>query len=221
MRTEDLLERLSADLKPVRRVPHPALSALGWLAVASLAIGVAVALFGLSEPALQRLTRGSLDTAQLAFAGLTSLLAAIAAFQLALPDRSPWWALMPVPTALAWVATMGMDCVQEAQAVGWGEMEAGDAYGCLRFIVGFSVPLTAAFLWLARHAAPMRPATVAVLAGLASATVTNIGLTLVHQSDAALEILVWHGGSALLVVILARAAVPLFRRLAEPALPQG
>lgn len=221
MRTEDLLQRLSADLKPVRRVPHPALSALGWLAVASIAIGIAVALYGLSEPAMQRLARGRVDTAQLVLAGLTSLLAAIAAFQLALPDRSPWWAWLPVPTALGWIATMGLDCVQEAQSVGWGAMQAGSAYPCLRFIVGFSVPLTAAFLWLARHAAPLRPATVAMLAGLASATVTNIGLTLVHRSDAALEILVWHGGSTLLVVLLARAAAPLFQRLGEPALPRG
>lgn len=220
MNTDDLLARLSADLKPVQRVPHPALSALGWLAASTLAVAASVLFFGMADAAVERL-RSPIDLAQLVLAGVTSALSAFAAFQLALPDRSSRWVLLPVPAAILWAATMGLDCVQEIQTIGWGDMRTGVSLDCLKYIVGYSVPLTAAFLWVARHAALMRPTAVAVLAGLASASVTTMGLSLVHHSHAALEVLVWHGGSTLLVVLLARAAAPLFQRLNAPALPGG
>jgi len=218
MRTEDLLERLTADLKPVRRVMHPAVAALGWLAIAVLVITAAVVVFGLRHDIAQRLAHGT-DMAQIILAAMTGMLAAFAAFQLALPDRDERWALLPVPAAALWIATLGFGCLQDAWRLGWEGIRLGTSFGCMGFIVGFSVPLTVAFLWLARHAAPMRPAPVAALGGLAAAAIANIGLTLVHHLDAAIMVLVWHGSSVVLVVLLARAGVPLFRRLTMTTLP--
>lgn len=218
MQTEELLERLTGDLKPVRRVVHPALAALGWLAVAAAVVAIAVAVFGFRHDIAHRLAHG-LDVPQMVLAAITGMLAAFAAFQLALPDRDERWALLPLPAAAAWIATLGFGCLQDVWAMGWAGVRLGTSFGCLRFIIGFGVPLTIAFLCLARHAAPLRPGPVAALGGLAAAAIANIGLTLVHHLDAAIMVLIWHGGSAALVVLLARAAAPLFRRLAAPALP--
>ena len=216
MRTDDLLASLTQDLKPVRRVAHPLAIAAGWLAFAGLVIGLAILVFGLSPDLPRRMARGT-EAAQLILAGITGVLAAIAAFELAMPDRDDRWALLPMPTAALWIATMGFGCLQDIWALGWAGLSAGISLGCLQFIVGFGVPLTATVLWLARHAAPLRPGPVAALGALAAAAVANVGLTMVHPLDAALETLLWHGGSMALVVLLARAATPMFRR----AVPQG
>lgn len=216
MDTDDLLASLTRDLKPVRRVAHPLLTAAGWLAFAGVVIGLAILLFGLSPDLPRRMARGT-EVAQVILAGVTGILAAIAAFELAMPDRDDRWALLPLPAAALWVVTMGFGCLQDVWALGWDGLRTGLSLGCLQFIVGFGVPLTAAVLWLARHAAPLRPGPVAALGALAAAAVANVGLTMVHPLDAALETLLWHGGSVALVVLLARAATPMFRRAA----PQG
>ncbi len=216
-RTDDLLARLTADLKPVRRVAHPAMAALAWLAVAALVISIVVALFGFRHDIAYRLSFG-IDMPQMVFAAMTGALAAFAAFQLALPDRDWRWALLPLPAAALWIATMGFGCLLDFARQGWEGIRLGTSFGCLRFIVGFGVPLTVAFLWLARHAAPLRPGPVAALGGLAAASIASIGLTLVHHLDAAVMVLVWHGGSVALVVLLARLAAPLFARFGASAL---
>lgn len=76
----------------------------------------------------------------------------------------------------------------------------GTGWGCLRFITGLGLPLLGSMLWVLRHAAPIRPAPVALLGGLASAVLCSAGLGLFHHLDAALMALLWHGGAALLVV---------------------
>lgn len=216
-RTDDLLARLTADLRPVRRVAHPAMAVLAWLTIAALVIGVVVALSGFRDDIAHRLAQTT-DLAQMLLAALVGMLAAFAAFQLALPDRDDRWALLPVPAAALWIATLGFGCLEDVARLGWEGLRLGTSFGCLRFIVGFAVPLTAAFLWFARHAAPLRPAPVAALGGLAAAAITSIGLTLVHHLDAAVMVLVWHGGSVALVVLLARLAAPVFARIGAPAL---
>lgn len=76
---------------------------------------------------------------------------------------------------------------------------------CLAFIFGFGLPLSLAIAWLVRSAAPVRPLPVAILSGLAAASLANVGM-MMHPVEAAATVLAWHGlgllatigGSALL-----------------------
>jgi hypothetical protein len=43
---------------------------------------------------------------------LTMVLAAVATFQLSLPDRSPLWGLLPLPPALLWIGASGAGCLR-------------------------------------------------------------------------------------------------------------
>ncbi|HYF09437.1 MAG TPA: NrsF family protein [Acetobacteraceae bacterium] len=219
MRTEDLLNQLTADLKPVRRVAPPALAALGWIAIAVAVVGVAVAVHGLRDDLGSRATHG-LDLPQMGLAGLTGVLAAFAAFQLALPDRDRRWALLPLPAAALWMATVGLGCLGDVLRHGWSGLRLETSFSCTGFILGLGLPLTASFLWFARHAAPLRPGSVAALGGLAAAAIAQTGLMLVHHLDAAILVLVWHGAGVGLVVLLARLGAPLFHRLGAPVLPE-
>jgi len=200
MRTDDLIARLSAGVAPIRRVAPPWRSALAWLAIAAAVIGVGVAYDGLRHDIAIRLMLPD-EQLNLIAALLTGIAAAVAAFNLALPDRSPRWALLPLPFAALWLSGLGWGCLRDLAE--HGSLGMGTSFACMRFIIGFGVPLTAAMLWMARHAAPIRPGPVAALGGLAAAAVASVGLSLVHHLDAAAMILVWHGGSVALVTLAA------------------
>jgi hypothetical protein len=48
-------------------------------------------------------------------------MAAIAAFTVSLPDRSPWWmVLLPLPTLAAWLSGVGYGCLTDRVSVGPG-----------------------------------------------------------------------------------------------------
>lgn len=211
MRSEDLIHRLAADLRPVRPAWHPATATALWLGVAAAVILVAVLVSGPRHDLAARLA-GGFDLPQLVTAVATGILAAFAAFQLALPERDRRWALLPVPTAIAWLATMGWGCLQDLARLGPEALRVGMSLPCLMFIVGLGVPLTVAMLWLARHAAWLRAGPVAALGGLSAAALASVGLSLVHHLDAAAMVLVWHGLSVLVVAGLASLLGPRMMR---------
>jgi hypothetical protein len=202
--TEELVGRLAAGLRPVRRLSPPWWRAAGWLSGAVGTIGIAVALHGLRPDIATRLTL-AFDVGQWVLSAATGVLAALAAFLIALPDRSPRWALLPLPAAAAWLATLGWGCMGDLVRLGPAAWSLGTSWGCLRFIAGLGIPLLGVLLWTVRYALPIRPVPVAMLAGLASASLCSAGLSLFHHLDAALMILLWHGGAVLLVTLAAAA----------------
>lgn len=200
MRTEDLIGTLAGDLKPVRPLPPPLRRCAAWLAFAALMIGVAILLFGTRHDLMERLAR-PYESLQLGLSVATGVLAAIAAFQLSLPDRSPRWALLPIPAVIGWIATMGFGCLEDMARMGPEALVLGTSWGCLRFVVLMGVPLSVTLVWMLRHAGPLRPVPVAMLGGLAGAALSAAGLSVFHHLDAAAMVLAWHGGSTLLVVL--------------------
>jgi hypothetical protein len=213
MRSEDLIHRLAADLRPVRPAPHPALATAAWLAIVAAVIGLAVLVSGPRHDLADRLA-GGFDLPQIAAALATGVLAAFAAFELALPERSRHWALLPLPAAAAWFATMGWGCLQDLARIGPEALRIGMSVPCLVFIAGLGVPLTIAMLWLARHAAWLRAGPVAALGGLSAAALASVGLSFIHYLDAAAMVLAWHGMSVLVVTGLAALLGPKLMRRA-------
>lgn len=201
MRSEELIGRLSAELRPVRRMPRPAWQALIWLTLAASAIAVAVAWAGFRPDIGQRMQL-AFDVGQWIAAILTGIAAAFAAAMLARPDRPASWAWLPVPPLAAWFATLGWGCMADLDRLGPDAMRPHTSWSCFRFILGLGTPLTAALLLLLRHAGPVRPTPVLVLSGLASAALCSAGLTLFHYLDAALMVLLWHGCAAAAVAAM-------------------
>ncbi|MBX6374921.1 MAG: DUF1109 domain-containing protein [Acetobacteraceae bacterium] len=201
MRTEDLIAELTDGLRPVRRLAPPGRRAALWLCFAALAVGSPVALFGLRPDLASRLALPH-EAMQLAASLATGVLAAVAAFHLALPDRSPRWALLPLPTLALWLGSLGWGCMADAARLGPGALVLGTSWGCLRFILGLGVPLMATMLWALRHAGPVRPVPVVLLGALAAASLCSFGLSLFHRLDAAAMVLAWHGGATALMLLI-------------------
>jgi hypothetical protein len=201
VQSEELIDRLAADLRPVRRLPPPGLQAVLWLALAVLLIGLAVAAHGLREDIAERMLLPQ-EVGQFLASIATGVAAALAAAMLARPDRPAAWALLPVVPLLLWLGSLGWGCFADLVRMGPAAWAMGTSWGCLRFILLMGTPLAAAMLLLLRHAGPVRPLPVLLLGGLASAALCSAGLSLFHHLDAMLMVLVWHGGALAVLVVL-------------------
>jgi len=108
---DQLISGLGRDLRPVRRLPPPLLRAFVWLAaLAAVAIGLAA--FANLDAIWQRISAAPDLWLAVVGSTLTAILAAIAAFELSLPDAPRGWAVLPLPALILWMAASGFGCLR-------------------------------------------------------------------------------------------------------------
>lgn len=198
-----LIGDLSADLRPVRRLAKPAVRALLWAALVA-----AFAVYQFSDFAPEQLgiapTPDVFVVVGLVASTLTAGLAAIAAFQLSLPDRSAAWTLLPLPAVILWVAATGIGCLANIGNAGPGMYGAtlDEASQCLVFLLQCSLPVSVVLVLMLRRARPLRPNLVATMAGLAAAGAGASLLILVHVHESTgLDLLLHFAAFGLVVLV--------------------
>jgi hypothetical protein len=201
--TARLIAALGADMTPVARLTPPTLRALGWLAIVG-AIGAGLATFADVHGMIHRLA--ATPDLGVAAAGslLTAILAAVAAFQLSLPDRKPAWALLPLPAAALWFGASGLGCLREWVAPETQSIPPMEPASCLMLILGLSVPLSVLLIVMLRRGYSLRPNLTAVIAGVACAAAAATLLNFVHSYDAAATDLAAHAIAVAIVIALNR-----------------
>jgi len=203
-RHEGIILSLTADLKPVRRLPPPGWRALLWLALVAT-IAFTLAMVADRTAVVSRLTAAPDIWLSASGSALTMVLAAVAAFQLSLPDRSPLWALLPLPAALLWIGASGAGCLRTWLVPGTHAAVLDDTKDCLVFILALSVPLSALLLGMLRRGYTLRPGLTAAVAGFASAAAAATLLVLFHPYDASATDVVVHVVAVALVIVANRA----------------
>ena len=202
-RYNDFAARLVADLRPVRRLASPWIRACGWLAVV-LALAVALGAFANTGDMEERLMAEPDMWLAVLGSTLTFVLAAFAAFQLSLPDRSAWWALLPLPAVALWIGASGMGCARTFLIPGTTDAGFGDAMHCMSFIIGLSVPLSVLIFVMLRRGFSLYPSLTGAVAGLAVAAAAATLLNFFHPYDAAITDLTIHAVAVLMVVLANR-----------------
>jgi len=197
--TPDLIESLARGMTPVRRLRPPLMRSLGWLLLAAIVVGLLAVSQGARSDLSQRLQQSEFVVG-LAGSILTGACAAIAAFMLSLPDRSRLWLLLPVPALSLWLSTIGYQCLTDWVTVDANGMRLGETARCLATLVLTGLPLSLAMLVMLRAAAPLRPTGATVTGSLAVAAITATALSLFHDLDATVMILVWNLGTAAIMV---------------------
>jgi len=200
--TPDLIETLVECATPVRRLRPPLMRAGLWLAFAALILVLVAIAHGLRSDLAIQMQRPLFLVGMMA-ALATGILAAIASFQISLPDSSRWWLLLPVPPLALWVSTIGYGCLTDWVSIGPDGVHMDEALRCLATLLMTSVPLSIAILLMLRYAALLRPTEVCVTGGLAVAAMTAFALSLLHDLDATIMILVWNLAVAALIAGLA------------------
>jgi hypothetical protein len=199
--TPELIEMLCADAKPVRRLRPPLVRAALWLIFAGLVLFALAVLQG-TRPDLAERVREPTFVGALAGSLLTGMLAAIAAFHLSLPDRSRLWLLLPVPALVLWISTIGYGCLTDWISVEPGGVRLGSTLECFATLAIASLPLYLVLLVMLRHAGRLHPTMVAMMGGLASSGIAATALSLFHELDASVMVLLWNLGTAALIVAL-------------------
>jgi hypothetical protein len=161
-RQEQLIRTLTAELTPVRRLRPPVLRAAAWLLCVVLVAGILLPVADLQAMSARL---GAAPDMWLAALGSTAtmVLAAIAVFELSVPDRSPLWAFLPWPAAMLWLGASGAGCLRVWLVPGTHAPALSEAKDCLAFIIGLSIPLSVLLLVMLRRACPLQPSTVHVL----------------------------------------------------------
>jgi hypothetical protein len=203
MKTEELIEAIAKDLKPVTPLPPPALRTTAWL-LGSTLYCTALALYGsgLQIAPVFSETRLWLP---LAAALATAAIAAFAAFASVVPghpQRPGAWLL--VSAAAVWVATL---VATASPSGGLADLAgASEEWECVRWIaVGGALPLGALVLMLRRGAPLRRRATAALAAGAAGALLSVAACVGRPHYDGAVTLL-WHGGAIIAITLVCVAA---------------
>jgi hypothetical protein len=209
---DQLIHGLTADLKPVRRLQHPALRAAIWLAVVAV-IAVGLAAFADVNAMWQRITAAPDLWLAVIGSTLTAILAVFAAFELSLPDASRAWAALPLPAAILWIAASGLGCLRTWIAPQAYVAAMSEARDCLIFIVALSVPLSALLFLMLRRAYPLCLGLTASVGGLAVAAAAATLLNFFHPYDAAATDLVVHTMAvAIVIAVISAFAGKIFGR---------
>jgi len=212
--TPDLIATLATNLRPVRRLRPPVLRAVGWLALGLLVVGLLVIAQGVRPDMIARLVDVRFTTMLLG-AGATAIASAIAAFQLSLPDRSGWWAALPVPSLVLWLSNIGYQCLTDWIALDPAQMTLGETARCFATLGLTGLPLSLALFLMLRHALTIRPMLVTVLGSLAVSAVTASALFLCHVLDASLLIIMWNVGTALMIVAASSLLTHIYLRRSD------
>lgn len=209
--TDDLILSLARGAKPVRRLRPPTLRAAAWLLASAAGAAVLIAVLADTGMFVQR-ARELRQAIELAATLATGILAIVAAFQLALPDRSAAWVWLPLPTFALWLASSGWGCV--ANWLAGMPSDVAESSECFEIMVAASVPLGVSVLIALYRARPLAPARVAAVAGLGVAALAAFFLQFFHPFDVTFIDLGFHAAAVALIVAVSAGSA----RVAAPAL---
>ena len=197
--TDRLIETLAADARPVRRLAPPSLRAILWLAGFGLVAAVAVLMLADVGAALRRTASLTQQLSVLGELGV-GMTAVIAACHLALPDRSPRWALLPIPSLVLWLASSGYGCLSLLPTLGLAGSDPGESRQCFAFMLGVSLPTGGLLFLMLRRARPLREKLTAVVAALGVAAFSALLLRFFHPFEITVLDLGFHLAAALVVI---------------------
>ena len=207
MDIDHLIQQLAERAKPVTRLPAPWRRAVLWLAASLGYVGIVVVAYLLAGSG----PPGSIEprlVLELAAILATATTAAIAAFSSVVPGRDRRFLLLPLIPLSVWLATLGHSCAQDWRVLGTAGLQVRADWDCAVPALIVSALPAGAMLLMLRRGAPLLPAVSLALGVLATGAVANLGLRIFHAADLSIQILLWHGGGAVVVAMVASLAGP-------------
>ena len=197
--TPELIALLAAQAKPVRPLRPPLARTALWLLLAAGIFALLALSHGVRPDFAQRVEQ-PIFVIGIVASLVTALLASVASFMVSLPDRPRAWLLLPVPALVVWVATVSYGCLTNWVSLGPGGMRLGEAARCFATLMLTSLPLSLALYVMLRHAVWVRTTAVTITGSLAVAAMTATALSLFHDLDATVMVLMWNLGVAVIIV---------------------
>ena len=200
--TEQFIESLGKNARPVRPLPRPWIRAAGWFALAIPYVALVVYVMSPRGDLVAKMSDLHYVVEQLA-ALATGITAALAAFATVVPGYSRRIIVVPMVPLAVWLGTLGEGCV--ADWLRWGSegLSLRPDWLCLPAIVLVGAVPAIAMVVMLRRGAPLAPHTTIALGALAAAGLGNFGLRLFHPQDAKSMVLVWQFGTVFVLSVVA------------------
>lgn len=202
METPELIARLAADIRPVRRLRPPWVRVLLWLAIALPYVGAVVWGKLVMVDPMQAFADPRFVIEQAATLA-TAVAAALVAFASVIPGFDRRLLLLPLPPLAVWLASVGHGCLQDWLRLGAEGLALRPDWECLPYATYIGIVPALAMIVMLRRGAPLFPRVTLVLGAVAVAAASNLGLQTFHVRDASIMVLVWHLGNVALLSVLA------------------
>ena len=191
MNTDQLIDRLAADVTPVRRLLSPTQRAALWTALALVSVALGVVYFGVRHDIATAWANPGL-LARLALLTTTMWLSVVSAFRLSVPGGDTrafarWWPLMLLGVLVAFSAAE----VVSAWLVG----DAGSplhSWTCVRKVAFVGVVPAIVSVTLISRGYAIEPRWTALLGVLAAAAAGALTSELACPIQAPIHIMLWH-----------------------------
>jgi hypothetical protein len=198
--TDQLIETLAENLRPVKPLRKPGLRAALWSGFATIVIACIAGVFS-SGADLAHAMGEARFLVPLAGSWLTGVTAVLAAFEISLPDRSRHWLWLPVVPVLLWGTGFAVSCLANPDDIA-GSLALLPESACVATIVATSAGLLAVLLPMLRRVKTLRPRLTAWLGCLAVAGFADTAHLLVHTEQDSLIALTVNLVPAVLIVVL-------------------
>ncbi len=204
MKTEELIQHLGGELRPVRPLPAPWRRAAVWLAGGGGYLLTFVVVAWMRRGTLGLAAHDSAFVVQQLALVATAIGASAAAFASVIPAADRRALMAPVVAGIVVMAAVFWSCLNDVQrgTLGWGRETD---WPCVVSIVVGSLVLWWGAMLMLRRGAPLAPRISSLLAGVAALSVANLEACLSRPHRFGITVLVWHGlTTALMLVALAQ-----------------
>jgi len=205
MKTDDLIQSLAADLKPVGRGAASRRIALGLGLGAAVSVVLMVLWIGV-RPDLAQALKTSMFWMKFAYAGLAALLLALATSRLSRPGARLGGLVVAVALPFVLMGTMaGIRLAMAARDAWHGLIMGASAHNCPWCIFIIGLPLLAGAIWAVRGLAPTRPTLAGLMAGGAAGALATLIYSFHCDETAAPFVAIWYTLGMALVATLGAA----------------
>ena len=199
--TEMLIRELAGQTPRVRPLARPWARAAAWLGIAVPSALLVVVVMSVHGDWVSRLLLPRVVSEE-AFALATGILAAVAAFASVVPGYDRRVLFLPLVPLALWLGGLGQSSMRDWLQLTASGFSMRSEWVCLpSTIMAGAVPALAMAVML-RRGAPLTPRLSALLGGLASAGLGNLGVCVTHHAYGNVLVLVWH-----LSIVVALAAI--------------
>jgi hypothetical protein len=191
VKTDELIERLVAEARPVRPLVDPARRARWWTVAALTVAALGVACFGLRRDAAD-VWRSPMLVTRVALLGTTLWLAVATAFRLSVPGGEPrawarWWPLVALGALVA------LSVAEVLTGAVTGSMGSPlRSWMCVRKVAFVGTLPAILAVVLIRRAVPLEPRWTALLGMLAAGAAGALASEMACSIDTPIHILLWH-----------------------------
>ena len=201
MDTDLLIRTLAEHVEAVKPLDRPWRRTVLWTMAAAAYLAVLLIVMSPRQDLPARMHDPQFVIEQAA-ALLTALTAALAAFVTVVPGRRRSIVWFPIVSAGIWLAIVGVGALRDARLAPSGDAVFQADWACVWTVAAGAAFPAVAMTAMLRRGVPMTPHLSAALGGLAAAGLGNLGICLFHPDSSYLTILVWHGGTVVMIAAL-------------------